>query len=194
MEAGTGDLRGGIQRHSWACRSGLRKAKAFWSWIWQGMWRAVLGPGLFNIFVNDLDNGTEYILSKLADDIGRTDWCIRWLWHHLEGSQEAEEGVNRNLMKFNRVMPSPAPTDDEHRQQLIWELTDWKAAFQGRTAMLLNNLNVSQQCTLVASKFLGCFRKSIDSRFREVSLHLSTSNSTSLVLCPALVFPIEAVF
>lgn len=53
------------------------------------------------------------------------------------------------------------------------ELTDWKASLQ-RTGMLLEKLNMSQQCTLVASKFLGCFRKSISSRFREVSLHLST--------------------
>lgn len=66
------------------------------------------------------------------------------------------------------------------------ELTDWKASLQ-RTGMLLEKLNMSQQCTLVASKFLGCFRKSISSRFREVSLHLSTSNSTPGVLCPVVV-------
>lgn len=142
----------------------------------------MLGPVLFNSSVKDLDNGTEYTLSKLADGIGKTgaaDDCVTI----KRGLNRLKEGVNRKLMKFNREQCKVL-----HLQMMnvgnstYGELTDWKASSQ-RTGMLLDKLNMSQQCTLVASKFLGCFRKSIASTFREVSLHLSASNSTSFVLC-----------
>lgn len=55
---------------------------------------------------------------------------------------------------------------------------------------MLDKLNMSQQCTLVAkntNRFLGCIRKGTASRLRKVILPLSTSKTTSGVLCPILV-------
>jgi len=64
----------------------------------------ILGPTLFNIFINDLDDGIERTLTKFADntklggEVEKTEGraILQRDLDHLE------EGSSKNSMKFNK--------------------------------------------------------------------------------------------
>ncbi|CAM5146012.1 unnamed protein product [Natator depressus] len=142
--------------------------------------RSVLGPVLFSIFINDLDDGMDCTLSKFADDTE-----LRGEVDKLEGKDriqsdldKLEDWAKRNLMRFNKdkcrvlhlVQKNPM-----HRYRLE---TDWlssSSAEKDLETAVDKKLDMSQQCALIAKKangILGCIGRSIASRLREVIIPL----------------------
>ena len=124
---------------------------------------------LFNIFSGDLDEGIECILSKSADDIQ-----LRGVADKPEGCaairRDLKSWAEGNLVIFNKG-------------KLGADLLERSSAGKDLGVLVSNTLAMSQQCALVVAKkasgILGCIKKSVASRLRDVILPL----------CSALVRP-----
>jgi len=152
---------------------------------------SVLGPVLFNIFVGSMDSGTECTLSKSADD---TKLCA--VVDTLEGRDAIQKDLDRlerwacmNCMRFNKAKCKVLHMGRgilKHKYRLGRECL--KNSPEEKD-LVDEKLNMSRQCVLAAQKascILGCIKRSVASRSREVILPLCSREIPPGVLSPAL--------
>ncbi|GAB0183314.1 mitochondrial enolase superfamily member 1 [Grus japonensis] len=128
----------------------------------------------------DLDKGTECTLSKFADDrrlggVADTPEDCAAIQRDLD---RLENWAERNRMKFNKGKCRALHLERNNQYRLGVDLLGSSSVEKDLRVLVDNKLSMSQQCALVAKAangILGCIKKSVASRSREVILPLSSA-------------------